>query len=377
MFGALFEYGSFAAAVVAFFLFVRPCRFGVRAQALWAAVLLLCASKFHVFAALGLDPFIPELPPIVIALWGWANAGLFVLVAFACAGWFLRPRVKAWLLPLLAWGIAAWGVWGGVQEPVLRRVEVVVPDLPPALEGYTIAHLADPHASSLLRAARTRRLVSLIDAARPDLVVCTGDIVDGRVNRRAADVLPLMDLQAPDGVWFVAGNHEFYGDAQAWKAWYARQGFRFLREEWVRVRPDLIVAGVDDEAAGRTGTATTNAAAVLARIPKTGAFTIFLQHRPGEARENAARGVDLQLSGHTHGGILPGFDRLVKNANNGFVRGLYDLGGGKKLYVSSGAGQWAGVPVRWFVPPEIAFLTLTRGKPRAPHADKAGQISPR
>lgn len=373
MFGALFEYGSFAAAAAAFFLFVRPCRFGVRAQALWASVLLLCASKFHIFGALGLDPFIPELPPALIALWGWANVGLFVLVALACAGWFLKPRAKAWLLPLLAWGIAAWGVWGGVQEPVLRRVEVVVPDLPPALEGYAIAQIADPHASSLLRASRTRKLVAVVNAAHPDLVVCTGDIVDGRVARRAADVLPLMDLQAPDGVWFVAGNHEFYEDAQAWSAWYARQGFRFLREEWVRVRPDLIVAGVDDEAAWRTGTATTNAAAVLAQIPKTDAFTLFLQHRPGEARENAARGADLQLSGHTHGGILPVFDRLVQKANNGFVRGLYDLGGGKKLYVSSGAGQWPGVPVRWFVPPEIALLTLTRGETRVPRADKNAQ----
>ncbi len=364
MFGLLFEYGSFAAALVAFFVFVRPCRLGVRAQALWMAFLLLCAAKFCVFSALGLDPFIPELPPIVIALWGWANCGLFFLVALACAGYFLKPRLKVWLLPLLAWGIAAWGVWGAVCPPALHAVTVVYPNLPASLEGYRIVQLADPHVSSLLRGSRTRRLVEAINAAQPDLVVCTGDIVDGRVRQRAEDVLPLADLKAPDGVWFVSGNHEFYADAPAWQVWYAQKGFRFLNGEYVSPRPDLVLAGVDDAAAGRLGIATTNAAEVLSRTPKKGAFTVFLQHRPGEARENAARGADLQLSGHTHGGVLPLFDRLVKKANNGFVCGLYDLGDGKKLYVSPGAGQWAGIPVRWAIPSEITLLTLTRGTPR-------------
>ena len=259
------------------------------------------------------------------------------------------------------------GVGLGAFERALsanvREVELSYPDLPEELDGYRIVQLSDIHASSAARRWRTERLVALANAQDADLLCVTGDLVDGSVDRRRDDVASLARLRAKDGVYFVAGNHEFYFDWPAWKAEYRRLGLRFLSNECAFPRKSLALGGVNDFAAcGMEGQALDALPDVrLAFAAATnGEFRVLLQHQPRCARENAKEvGVRLQLSGHTHGGVMPGVGWLVSRHNLGFVRGVYELDGGF-LSVHPGSGQWAGFPMRFFVPSEITVITLRR-----------------
>ena len=227
--------------------------------------------------------------------------------------------------------------------------------------------VADIHVSSAAPRWRTEAIVAKANAANADLVVCTGDIVDGPPRRRRHDVEPLKELKAKDGVYYVTGNHEFYGDYEGWKAMYDKWGFRFLRNECVVLREGIALGGVDDDAiynwyesgpepdVGKAFASATN-----------GEFRVLLQHKPKFFEDNVLLyGVGLQLSGHTHGGVMPGLNLLVFIHNNGYVRGTYTAAAGNagseisgQLYVSPGCGQWAGFPIRFFDDPEVSVITL-------------------
>ena len=380
MFKLVFQILPFVFALMLMGVFVLPAKVRVRAQAIWAMVFLVCATKFVGFGVFGGDVFNPELPEKFIWLWNWAYSGMCILLALAlpwafvclCArktrwvnGWRARGRV---VLPALAWTLSAWGLYNGIKVPVVVEVPLACANLPAELEGYRILHLTDIHVSAAARAWRTQAIVDRANAAGADLVVCTGDIVDGMPRHQARNVVPLRDLKAKDGVLFCTGNHEYYSDYWGWSGQFDRWGFRFLHNEWVSPRPGLVVAGVDDAASNfnpkmdRYGPFPSLDRS-LAGAPED-AFRILLQHRPYmnfEAfGEIPTARFDLQLSGHTHGGIAPGLRPVVRAYNHGYVRGLYRLTDGAQLYVSSGAGQWAGFPVRFFNDPEITVFTLRR-----------------
>ena len=380
MFKTIFQILPFLFALLLTGVFARAARLSVRAQAVWAAVFLACAAKFALFGALGGDVFNPELPEKFIWAWNWAYSGMCLLLALtlpwalAChlarrtrGGEICRAGGRV-ALPVLAWTLAAVGLYNGIKIPEVVEVPIVSARLPPALEGYRILQLTDIHVSAAATRARTEALVARANAADADLVVCTGDIVDGLPCNQARNVEPLCDLRAKDGVLFCTGNHEYYSDWRGWRAQYDRWGLRFLHNEWVSPRPGFVVAGVDDPASifnpsGESLGPFPSLNQALAGAPE-GAFRLLLQHRPhvnfevfGEVPE--AR-FDLQLSGHTHGGVAPGLRALVKAFNSGCVRGLYTRADGSRLYVSPGAGQWAGFPVRFFNDPEITVFTLHR-----------------
>ena len=375
MFRALFVCLPFAAFGLLLLLFVLPtCRtMRLRPRLAVAAVFLVCCSKFLFFKVVGGDEFNPELPQWVIWAYGWLYSGAMLSLPLSLLFFFLPRRVKLFALPAVAWTVSALGVWNGVKAPPVREVELECPGLPPELDGYRILQLADIHVSSSARRWRTEAIVAKANAANADLVVCTGDIVDGPPETRWRDVEPLRDLKAKDGVFFVTGNHEFYGDWYGWSALYRKWGFRFLRDECVFPRAGLALGGMDDEVGSRFASLPPDdddRAFVVGRLfssATNGAFRVLLQHRPGAARRNAlAGGVGLQLSGHTHGGVAPPLRPLVAAANGGFVRGAYSLsspppaGHDGLLYVSPGCGQWAGFPVRLFNDSEISLLVLRR-----------------
>jgi hypothetical protein len=367
MIRAFFVCFPFVVFAMTMFTFVRPaCRAfgaGTRAQVVCAVPLLLCFSKFLCYKAFGGDEFSPELPLALIWTWNWLYSGAMILFALSLVLRFLPGRVKPLLLPALAWSISAVGLWNGVRTPDVREVEVVCPELPAALDGYRIVQVADVHVSAAALRRRTAAIVALANAADADLAVCTGDIVDGSPLRRRDDVEPLKDLRAKDGVYFVTGNHEFYGDWDGWLALYREWGIRFLRNECVFPREGLALGGVDDSAVlrwRRRGAELPDVGKAFAAATNC-EFRVLLQHKPKYFEENATEhGVGLQLSGHTHGGAMPGLNLLVSYHNNGFVRGVYGVSRGR-LHVSPGCGQWAGFPMRFFDDPEVSVITLRRG----------------
>lgn len=381
MFKLIFQILPYVFALMLMLTYVLPAKLKVRTQAIWAMVFLICAAKFTCFGAFGGDAFNPELPELFIWVWNWVHSGMCLLLALSIP-WalvaMLARRTKgqaAWcrygrvVLPICAWGLSLWGLYNGIRVPAIVEVPIVCANLPAELDGYRILHLTDLHVSAAARQWRTAAIVEKANAAEPDLIVCTGDIVDGLPRHQARNVRPLRDLKAKDGVLFATGNHEYYSDWWGWDDQYTRWGLRFLHNEWVSPRAGLVVVGVDDPASNfnpqefRFGPFPSLHKS-FAGAP-TNAYRILLQHRPfvnfeAFGEQVADTSYDFQISGHTHGGIAPGLRTLVKVYNHGFVRGLYRRENGSLLYVSPGAGQWAGFPIRFFNDPEITVFTLRR-----------------
>lgn len=249
--------------------------------------------------------------------------------------------------------------YGYLQARTVRTKPVTVPlaRLDPAASGLRIAVLSDVH---LTRGLRERswmaETVATVNEASVDLVAIVGDLVDGSVDELRADAAPLRDLRAPLGTFFVTGNHEFFSGADEWAAFLPTLGVRVLRNERIEIRHNGVVldlAGVDDVVGEREGGGPDLPAALGDRDRSRTA--ILLAHQPVLAEEAADQGVDLQISGHTHGGQLWPIHYLVR-LQQGHVAGL-DRIGDTVLYTSRGVGSW-GPPVRVGAPPEISILTL-------------------
>ena len=361
----IIRYWSLYAVPLAILFFVIPCRMRIRTQAIWIMFLLFCGIKGLVYEQFGGDAMAPDLPEKLIWLWNWADDGMFFLVAFSLL-WLLLPfrkrlnGVRIVILPVLSWGIAAWGQYNGTVLPIVREVELGFRDLPASLDGYRIVQVSDLHCSSAARGWRTRAVVDLVNGLDADLICLTGDYVDGKVACLAEDLAPLKDLRARDGVYCIRGNHEYYKDQYAWWGWFWENGLRVLVNECVFPHEMLALGGVPDKNGPRYGDVAPDVRQAFAAATN-GEFRVLLQHRPEGAAENCREvGVRLQLSGHTHGGIAPLIASVVRSANGGFLRGLYGIGNGSYLHVSPGCGQWVGFPMRFFNASEITLLTLRR-----------------
>jgi len=358
-----FTYAPFVFWLLTGILFVRRLDLRLRHQARWMMVLLLCFSKFLVFRELGKSAFSPDLPEVLIWLWDWAYSGAVLLMGLSVV-FFFRFRGKAWLLPLAAWGLSAWGLWNGLRIPDVKEVELAFDDLPASLDGYRIVQLSDIHCSSAARRWRTQAIVDKANALDADLICLTGDNVDGFVSRQAESLEPIGELRAKDGVVACTGNHAYYFRYLEWLTqFYSRmKNIRFLTNECVFPRTGLAVAGVPDATGARKRIDAPPDVRTAFAAATNGEFRILLQHQPKKAAENVREaGVNLQLSGHTHGGIAPGMRQIVAVKNDSFVRGAYRIGK-SVLYVNSGCGQWAGFPIRFLTPSEVTVIVLRRNR---------------
>lgn len=252
--------------------------------------------------------------------------------------------------------------WEGLRVRV-KRVEVPLAKLSEALDGITIVQLSDVHVGPTIGRRFIERVVASVNALKPDVVVITGDLVDGSVTQLADAVSPLQRIDARHGIYFVTGNHEYYSGAPEWCEHLTQLGVRVLRNERVVIATNagsFELAGIDDYQ-GRSigqGHGADLVRAVAGRDPER--VLVLLAHQPRAITEAARHGVDLQLSGHTHGGQIWPFNFLVK-LQQPFVSGLERVGQ-TLLYVSNGTGYW-GPPMRLRAPAEITHLTL-RAAPR-------------
>jgi len=244
----------------------------------------------------------------------------------------------------------------------VKPVTIRLRRLDPRLDGLRVVLLSDVHLSVVTRRPFLAEVVEQVNATRPDLVAVVGDLVDGSVAELGREAGPLADLRPAYGTFFVTGNHEYYSGAEQWCDFLPTLGVRVLRNERVRVERDgavLEVAGVDDVTAARSGVPGHRAdlEAALAGWDGDGAL-VLLAHQPLQVEEAADRGVDLQLSGHTHGGQLQPFSLAVRLLQP-FVAGLHRVRG-TQVYVTRGTGTW-GPRVRVGAPPEITLVTLRAG----------------
>lgn len=287
------------------------------------------------------------------------NAGsVFGTSGQALQNWRLTAAAGVALVLLLT----AFAVWWGLSRLAVRRVDIRLARLPPELDGFTIAQLSDLHLDLVHGKEWLASVVERVKALSPDLIAITGDLAEGSVAQFGADVEPLRDLSAPHGVFFVTGNHEYFHDLEGWLRLLEDLGIRVLRNERVPIpteAPAFDLAGVDDHDGGRIapGHGPDIAGALAGRDPLRP--VVLLAHQPRIIHEAADHGVDLVLSGHTHGGQIWPFSYLVY-LQQPFVKGLKERNG-TKLYLSSGTGFW-GPPMRLGTTAEIALITL-RGDP--------------
>ena len=250
-------------------------------------------------------------------------------------------------------GLSAVGVRSALAGLRVKDVPVRIPNLPPALAGLRLVQISDVHIGPLLHKEWVEGVVDRVRALRPDLVAITGDLVDGTVDELREHVAPLARLaEAPRGVYFTTGNHEYYSGVDEWLRYLPSLGIRPLANERVEVAPGLDVAGIHDPT-GRGRFAPDLPATLDGRDSKKP--VVLLAHQPRQFREAARHGVALTLSGHTHGGQIWPFSWLVALVQP-YIAGLHRLGD-SQLYVSRGTGFW-GPPMRVFAPAEITLLRL-------------------
>ena len=267
----------------------------------------------------------------------------------------VRPRPQLAAAAVLTVSGLIWGFMEA-SHVRLRTLTIRTPRLAAGSDPIRIVHLTDLHLSLLVGKRHLRRVLSLIERARPDLIVTTGDLVDSPDFHMEQAGPMLAGLEAPLGKYACTGNHEYYRGIAKCAAFYRRAGLLLLHGESIEVDQRLRLVGVDDPAALRTKQSAFVDEDEALGSRRSSLFTILLKHRPAVQTGSVGR-FDLQLSGHSHGGQVFPFQLFVRMFHP-VLFGLRQLDQGSQVYVSRGAGTW-GPPLRVLAPPEVTLILLT------------------
>ncbi|MEU5462743.1 metallophosphoesterase [Streptomyces althioticus] len=261
-------------------------------------------------------------------------------------------RVVGGAAAAAAVGTVGYGTYGVLRGPKVERVTVPLAKLPRAAHGYRIAVVSDIHLGPVLGRGFAQKVVDTINSTQPDLIAVVGDLVDGSVKDLGPAAAPLAQLTARHGSFFVTGNHEYFSGAEQWIEEVRRLGLNPLENARTEL-PHFDLAGVNDVAGEDEGQGPDFARALGDR--DRARASVLLAHQPVQIHEAVDHGVDLQLSGHTHGGQLWPVNLIARGANP-TLAGL-DRYGDTQLYVSRGAGAW-GPPTRVGAPSDITVIEL-------------------
>jgi len=304
---------------------------------------------------------------VIWVMFAWAVLGNVARLGLFVAGVPdpARSRLVAGSVAVVSLVLIIWGYVEAMRVPRVRRVDVRVPRLGQGLDGLRVVLLTDTHYGPINRARWSAGVVAVVNELDADIVCHTGDIADGSVDARREQAAPLGEVRARLARAYVTGNHEYMGQAQGWLDHMRDLGWQPMHNRHVVVERGgarLVVAGVDDRTAASSGHAGHRADLALALdgvdpdLP-----VLLLAHQPRQIDAAIAHGVDLQISGHTHGGQIWPFHYLVR-VDQPTVQGLSRHGLRTQLYTSRGTGFW-GPPLRVFAPSEITEITLRCGNP--------------
>jgi predicted MPP superfamily phosphohydrolase len=301
---------------------------------------------------------------VIWVLLVWSVIGQVLRLALSGVDDPLRSRIAAGFVLVAAAGLLIWGYTEAMRTPRVKRVDVTISKLGKDLDGTRLAVVSDTHYGPLDRARWSARLAAAVNSLSADIVAHAGDIADGTAERRKDQAAPLGTMRAELAKVYVTGNHEYFSEAQGWLDHMANLGWEPLHNRNIIVRrgdSQLVLAGVDDAIAQASGVEGHGADLDLALsgvdpdLP-----VVLLAHQPKQVTQSAGR-IDLQISGHTHGGQIWPFHYLVR-LDQPSVHGLTKHGDRTQLYTTRGSGFW-GPPFRIFAPSEITLITL-RGGPQ-------------
>ncbi|WP_189079546.1 metallophosphoesterase [Mangrovihabitans endophyticus] len=302
---------------------------------------------------------------VVWVLFTWSVLSLALRAVLALAGVAdpARARIVSAAVLAVSAVLLVTGYAAAMRVPRVRTVDVTLPRLGAGLDGLRVVLITDTHYGPLDRARWSAGVVEAMNELDADVVAHTGDIADGEVAQRREQAAPLRDVRARLAKVYVTGNHEYFSGAQRWVEHMAALGWEALHNRHVVVERGgsrLVVAGVDDRTAAGSGVPghhTDHVAALRGADPELP--VLLLAHQPQQVDGAVAHGVDLQLSGHTHGGQIWPFHYLVR-LDQPVLAGLSRHGARTQLYTSRGTGFW-GPPFRVFAPSEITLLRLHAG----------------
>ncbi|MDO4219218.1 MAG: metallophosphoesterase [Synergistaceae bacterium] len=376
--GAIFEP---LIALLVLFRVVLPCK-KMSPFFRWFSIIILIilALRPLIFALIGEDISYPKLSPFFIEFTGTLFCSIVVFTFFVLARDIVVLFSKLWgkfssrkslsfslganfIIPTLAIAVilSFYGNYNAHLMPIVTEYTVESKHLPSSFDGLRIAYIADIHAWHGRRRAFVQSVVDITNEQKCQLVLLGGDYLDGSVEDMGDALLPLKDLHSKYGTFAVPGNHEYYFGYAEWKKFFEEKlnipvlinQHKFIEGYNGQI---IFITGISDKFAKKIGEEVPD---VRRAMPVFGyhVFNILLSHRPGNAKENNKLGIDLQLSGHTHGGNVCYASDLIAYFNNGFVSGRYDLSN-MTLIVSRGAGYWQGFAERLLEPAEIVVVTL-------------------
>jgi predicted MPP superfamily phosphohydrolase len=300
----------------------------------------------------------------VWVLFVWSVLGQLLELALLVAGVEdpTRSRAVAGVVVVVVVVLLVWGHFEAMRVPRVRSVDVGIAGLGAALDGLRVVMITDTHYGPIDRARWSAAVVDRVNDLGADVVCHVGDIADGTVAVREAQASPLASVRAASARVYVTGNHEYFSEAQGWLDYMESIGWAALHNRHIVVERGgdrLVVAGVDDATAAASGVHGhgANLKAALAGADRA-LPVLLLAHQPKQVPHAVRAGVDLQISGHTHGGQIWPFNFLVR-LDQPVVQGLSRHGERTQLYTSRGTGFW-GPPFRVFAPSEITLLTLRR-----------------
>lgn len=312
-----------------------------------------------------------------LLVFGWmgllfmAAAAFFFVDIVRLGGWLIR-RIGHIAVPamVIGWRPLVGGVivlstcaslygYFAAREIRIERVVITTDKLPAGVEYYRLVQLTDIHLGIMTDAQWLARIVDGVNALQPDLIVTTGDIIDSRITSAEPYREMLARLQATDGKYAVAGNHEFFAGIDNSVGYMEKAGFMMLRGERAEVTPWLHLYGVDDREGRHSGEVREDHETPLLQASEPRAFNLLLKHQP-VIREQSIGKFDLQLAGHVHQGQIFPF-RLITWLVYPVAMGMSELGLGSRIYVSRGTGTW-GPPIRVLAPPEITLFEFVQAK---------------
>ena len=371
---------TITALVIVIVGFILPLRLSWRSKAIMCVIALLAASKSYIYHIVGGNTYDPEIPYNLAFVFDIARTTmlflmLLVLVRFVlnCLYRIVKLSWSVSLLPtfslfhaqlmlLVSFACACYGTSCAYGMPEIKPYEFTIERLDPRLDGMRLVVMSDIHVSSPTDVNLIYKMVHKVNSLEPDLILLPGDLMDGSVEQRRPITNLLFELKAKYGTFISSGNHEYYSGYQEWRDYFEQGGFISLDNKVVELldnqgKPLMNLGGITDPRAARFNLPMPDPQGVIKALDPQ-APSIILSHRPQYAPDFAAsKQVDLVVSGHTHGGLVVGLDRLVANANGGFVSGLYQLGD-TKLVVCNGTMLWMGMPLRLGVPSQILLITL-------------------
>lgn len=275
------------------------------------------------------------------------------------------PARREFLFNALHIGIVAgasaltgYGIYNVMKKPKVMRVNIPIENLPDELEGITIAQFSDLHVGPTIQGSFVQSVVKQVNDLNADIVVFTGDLVDGSVDALSEHVAPVTQLKSKYGKYFITGNHEYYSGVQSWVTKASELGFDVLLNENRKIDingKSILLAGVTDYSGGQFLKSHISDPHKAIQSTEESNLKILLAHQPRSVYEASKAGFDIQLSGHTHGGQYFPYT-FMAYIGQPFIKGLNKFEN-MWVYVNKGTGYW-GPPLRIGAPSEISLIKL-------------------